>query len=170
MCDIAVLADSCFVPWRAARILLEHQRDFSYLECRHLWEDARIDSDGIRVADMHYRLLIVDGLKKIPEKAIGAIRALSSGGRVIQFLDPHGNPRSRRSDRTRARRLFRPCCSLLPVVESPVRTTKNRRGPAAFTLHVARRGALVQLDAEAGTFRREQMAVDHFLLVRKDVR
>ena len=61
VCDVAVLADACYVPWQAARVLFTHQRDFNYLEARHLWEDAQVDGDGIRLAGMHYRALIVDG-------------------------------------------------------------------------------------------------------------
>ena len=91
VCDVAVLADACYVPWRAARVLFTHQRDFNYLEARHLWEDAQVDAGGIRLAGMHYRALIVDGfddgLNPLPERAAEPLRRLEDAGRLLRWPD-----------------------------------------------------------------------------------
>ena len=91
VCDVAILADACYVPWRAARVLFTHQRDFNYLEVRHLWEDAQVDGDGIRLAGMHYRALIVDGfgdgLNPLPERAAEPLRRLEEAGRLLRWPD-----------------------------------------------------------------------------------
>jgi hypothetical protein len=83
ICELAILGLNDSLPWRAAKVCFQHQRDFNYLEARHLWEDARVDSDGIRVAGMHYRALILE--EDPPEKATAAIDILAKAGRVIRW-------------------------------------------------------------------------------------
>ena len=60
ICQTAILGASDHLPCAAAKVLFEHQRDFNYLEERHLWEDAQVDETGIRIAGMHYAALILD--------------------------------------------------------------------------------------------------------------
>ena len=83
VCELAILGLNDSLPWRAAKVCFQHQRDFNYLEARHLWEDARVDSDGIRLAGMHYRVLILE--EDPPEKAKPAIDVLTKAGRVIRW-------------------------------------------------------------------------------------
>ena len=94
VCDVAILADACYVPWRAARVLFTHQRDFNYLEARHLWEDAQVDGDGIRLAGMHYHALIVDGFDDgfapLPDRAAEPLRRLEAAGRVLRWPTDDG--------------------------------------------------------------------------------
>ena len=104
VCDVAILADSCFVPWRAARILFTYQHDFNYLEARHLWEEAKVDTDGIRLAGMHYSALIIDhvdhpthagtsdqrfqfenGMNPFPERASEPLNRLERAGRLLRW-------------------------------------------------------------------------------------
>ena len=85
VCHVAILGQTNFLPWRAARVCFQHQRDFNYLEDRHLWEDADVDEHGIRLADMHYDLLIIDGIDALPNRAQPAIELLESAGRVVRF-------------------------------------------------------------------------------------
>ena len=70
------------------------QRDFNYLEARHLWEDAQVDGDGIRLAGMHYRALIVDGfddgLNPLPERAAEPLRRLEEAGRLLRWPPDDG--------------------------------------------------------------------------------
>jgi hypothetical protein len=73
------------LPWRAAKVCFQNQRDFNYLEARHLWEDARVDEDGIRIAGMHYRALIIE--TEPPEKAKPALDVLDKAGRIIRWND-----------------------------------------------------------------------------------
>jgi len=83
VCALAILGRNDHLPWQAAKVCFQHQRDFNYLEARHLWEDARVDSEGIRIAGMHYRVLIVED--DIPEKAQRAIDILTGAERVIRW-------------------------------------------------------------------------------------
>jgi len=83
VCEIAILGQADFLPWSAAKICFQHQRDFNYLEMRHLWEDARVDQEGIHIAGMHYRALIIDGIGHIPDRARPALTTLARAGRLI---------------------------------------------------------------------------------------
>ena len=83
VCALAILGLNDSLPWRAAKVCFQHQRDFNYLEARHLWEDARVDRDGIHLAGMHYRALILE--EDPPEKAKATIDALADAGRVIRW-------------------------------------------------------------------------------------
>jgi hypothetical protein len=85
VCQIAILGQSDSLPWGAARRLFEHQRDFNYLEARHLWEDAEVSADGIRIAGMLYRVLIVED--EPPERAGPALKVLEGAGR-LSYWDP----------------------------------------------------------------------------------
>ena len=83
VCKLAILGLNGYLPWRPAKVCFRHQRDFNYLEARHLWEDARVDSDGIHLAAMHYRALILD--EDPPDKAAPAIETLAKAGRTIRW-------------------------------------------------------------------------------------
>jgi hypothetical protein len=83
VCELAILGLSDSLPWQAAKVCFQHQRDFNYLEARHLWEDARLDRDGIHLAGMHYRALVLE--EDAPEKAKEALNTLAEAGRVIRW-------------------------------------------------------------------------------------
>ncbi|MBN1878426.1 MAG: hypothetical protein JXA33_29685 [Anaerolineae bacterium] len=85
VCHIAILCGATDLPWSAAKICFQHQRDFNYLELRHLWEDAQVTGDGIEIAGMHYQAVIVDGLTQIPLEAQTALETLCAAGRVIAW-------------------------------------------------------------------------------------
>lgn len=88
VCGLAILGLNDWLPWRAAKVCFQNQRDFNYLEARHLWEDARVDAKGIRVAGMHYRALILED--DPPAKAGPAIDTLAKAGRVIRWSESMG--------------------------------------------------------------------------------
>jgi hypothetical protein len=83
VCELAVLGLNDHLPWEAARTCFRNQRDFNYLEARHLWEDAKVSEDGIRLAGMHYGALVLEA--PVPEQARRALEVLESAGRVIQW-------------------------------------------------------------------------------------
>jgi hypothetical protein len=83
VCELAILGLNDYLPWRPAKVCFQHQRDFNYLEARHLWEDARVDGDGVHLAGMHYRVLILE--EEPPEKAKTAIDVLAGAGRIIRW-------------------------------------------------------------------------------------
>ena len=85
VCSLAILGLNDSLPWRAAKVLFTHQRDFNYLEARHLWEDARVDGDGIHLAGMHYRLLVLE--EDPPNKARLGVDTLAKAGRLVRWND-----------------------------------------------------------------------------------
>ncbi len=85
ICELAILGLNDYLPWRAAKVCFQSQRDFNYLEARHLWEDAEVDQNGIRIASMHYRALIIEA--EPPEKAKPALDLLDKAGRLIRWDD-----------------------------------------------------------------------------------
>ncbi len=85
VCGLAILGLNDHLPWRAAKVCFQHQRDFNYLEARHLWEDARADGDGVHLAGMHYRALLLE--ETPPEKAVPAIDRLAQAGRIIRWQE-----------------------------------------------------------------------------------
>jgi hypothetical protein len=85
VCDIAILSLNDYLLWRSAKILFQNQYDFNYLEARHLWEDAVVDAQGIKLAGMHYKALIVEF--DPPKEAQNAIQKLESSGRIIRMKE-----------------------------------------------------------------------------------
>jgi hypothetical protein len=87
ICDVAILGESNHLPWEAAKVLQEHQRDFNYLELRHLWEDARVDAEGVCLSGMHYRVVIVDDLLILPGEALKPLKLLADNGRLLSWRE-----------------------------------------------------------------------------------
>jgi hypothetical protein len=85
VCHVAILGKPYRLPWRAAKVCFQHQRDFNYLEERHLWEDARVDEKGIYIGGMHYRVLIIEDEPNSP--AYPALEILEQGGRIIRYSE-----------------------------------------------------------------------------------
>jgi hypothetical protein len=83
ICEIAILGLNNHLPWQAAKVCFQNQRDFNYLEARHLWEDAEVDENGINIAGMHYRALIIE--VEPPAKAKQALEVLDKAGRLIRW-------------------------------------------------------------------------------------
>jgi hypothetical protein len=83
VCDVAILTDPDHCAWRAAKVLFEHQRDFNYLDPETLLASATVTADGVRIAGMHYRALIVDGLSELPPKLRDRLRPLIDAGHVF---------------------------------------------------------------------------------------
>lgn len=87
VCEIAILGAAIRLPWRAARVLFEHQRDFNYLDAGTLLSQARVDSEGIALGEMCYRALIVDGADTVDPGVLEALQPLISAGAVIAYRD-----------------------------------------------------------------------------------
>ena len=87
ICQVAILGTSNSLPWRAAKVCQQHQRDFNYLEARDLWETATMDDAGIHLANMCYRALVVDDarcLLSVPAPVLARLRRL---GRLIEVAN-----------------------------------------------------------------------------------
>ncbi len=61
ICEVAILGEQHNLPWRAAKVLFEHQIDFNYLDADDLLHRATISDDGITIGAARYRALILDG-------------------------------------------------------------------------------------------------------------
>ena len=87
VCHIAILAESAYLPWRAAKVCFENQMDFNYLEIRDLYENATVDERGIHIADQHYEVLVVDGLQNFPPEVLPLLGQLGRARRLIEWSD-----------------------------------------------------------------------------------
>jgi len=85
VCDLAILGQADHLPWRPARACFCHQRDFNYLEDRDLLDRAQVDQDGVHVAGMTYRALI---LEHDPDPmAMRALEPMARVDRIIRYTD-----------------------------------------------------------------------------------
>jgi hypothetical protein len=90
VCRVAILGADTHLPWAAAKVCYQRQRDFNYLELRHLGEDAEVAAGGVRLAGMHYAALVldpteelVDAVERAGPRAREALAALADAGRLI---------------------------------------------------------------------------------------
>ena len=54
---------------------------------QHLNNDAKVDADGVHLAGMNYKVVILDGLTTLPDKVQPALQELSENGRLIIWKD-----------------------------------------------------------------------------------
>jgi len=90
VCETAILGLNDYLPYEAAKVCFQNQRDFNYLEARHLWEDAEVDENGIRIAGMCYKALVAE--TDPPAKAKPALDILEKAGRLIRWNKDAGAP------------------------------------------------------------------------------
>jgi hypothetical protein len=83
ICQIAILGNSTWLPHIAAKALFQNQLDFNYIETRHLWEDVKVDKDGLHLAGMNYKVVIIDSLLFLDEKALPVLKEMENNGRLI---------------------------------------------------------------------------------------
>ncbi|HLP74018.1 MAG TPA: glycosyl hydrolase [Bacteroidales bacterium] len=88
VCDIAILTGATWLPWRTPEVLFRKQRDFNYLETRHLAEDAKTDREGVRIKDMNYKAVVIDSLEAIGEELKPSLKILAENGRLIAWNNP----------------------------------------------------------------------------------
>lgn len=88
ICDIAILGENTHLPWHAAKVCFQSQRDFNYIGMSDLGTTATADTDGLRIGTMHYRALIVDGIATFPASAQPTLTTLAASGRLIGFETP----------------------------------------------------------------------------------
>ncbi|MDP6595766.1 MAG: hypothetical protein QGI86_07795 [Candidatus Poribacteria bacterium] len=60
VCDTAILGTGDFLPWEAAKACFQHQHDFNYLTIEDLASRVERSEDGLRIAGMTYRALVVE--------------------------------------------------------------------------------------------------------------
>ncbi|MCI0645414.1 MAG: hypothetical protein L0332_31770 [Chloroflexi bacterium] len=83
VCHLAILGGYNALPWPAARLCFQHQRDFNYLDERQLFEEAELKEDGLHLAGMCYQALIAE---HEPALAAGPIwQRLEQAGRLLRY-------------------------------------------------------------------------------------
>jgi len=88
-CELAILGDANWLPVESAKVCFQNQRDFNYLEIQHLINDVKIDNDGVHIAGMTYKAVILDGITTISEKMITQLQKISENERLIIWSDSH---------------------------------------------------------------------------------
>jgi hypothetical protein len=164
ICAVAILADADRLPDQAAKVCYQHQRDFNYLELRHLWGEARIQADAVHLAGMTYRAVILDHLPDLPKQAGPTLRKLAEQGRLVVWKDSRasleGTTVARTSEELVAAidRLVEPDLVLQPASENIRYRHVVKEGrhayllfneetePVSVTVNVSARGARQWLD------------------------
>jgi hypothetical protein len=83
ICDVAILCEATWLPDKSAKVLYQNQRDFNYLESRHLISDVKITSKGLMIAGMTYSTVVVDSISTMPPKALRQLKKLARNGHLI---------------------------------------------------------------------------------------
>jgi hypothetical protein len=86
VCEIAVLAPPDHCPWPAAKVLLEHQRDFNYLDHETLLERARVEEGAVTIAGLRYGAVIIDG-EQPPADVMKLLAPLQASGHLLRHAD-----------------------------------------------------------------------------------
>jgi len=97
VCPFAILGDRSSLPSRAARAMFETQHDFNYLDAPTLRQHAAVSDEAVRIRDMTYQVLIVDGAQYVDAELLGLLRPLIDAERVVAYGDriegiPHFAP------------------------------------------------------------------------------
>jgi hypothetical protein len=77
ICNVAILCEATWLPDKPAKACFQNQHDFNYLEVRHLWENARITTKGVRIAGVTYSAVVLDSLSSLPRKAKSKLKKLA---------------------------------------------------------------------------------------------
>ncbi|GMW03469.1 MAG: hypothetical protein AMXMBFR84_46030 [Candidatus Hydrogenedentota bacterium] len=86
-CHIAILGLENRLPWRAAKVLFEHQRDFLYLDKHMLRKHVYLGADGFRIGAMDYKVIVIDGAEYLDAESADLLKPLVESGRVVAFQD-----------------------------------------------------------------------------------
>jgi hypothetical protein len=87
VCDIAILGDANWLPDESAKVFYQNQLDFNYLETTHLASDASVTKNGVQMASMKYKAIVLDGLNSIPDNVIPALQKIADNGQLIVYKD-----------------------------------------------------------------------------------
>jgi len=87
ICEVAILGDANWLPDESAKVCYQNQRDFNYLELRHIVNDVKINDKGVQIAGMNYKVIILDGLTTLSKKMISQLHKLAENGRLIIWKD-----------------------------------------------------------------------------------
>ncbi|MFZ6028346.1 MAG: hypothetical protein ACOYYS_11580 [Chloroflexota bacterium] len=83
VCSLAILGEHDWLPWRSAKVCYQYQYDFNYLEERDVLDQATVDENGIQIAGMTYRALLVE--QEPSPKAMAVLAPMLENGRVYRY-------------------------------------------------------------------------------------
>lgn len=86
VCNVAILGEADHLPWRAAKVCFQHQRDFNYLERGDLMT-AEVNDGGIHLQGIHYEGLILDGDYGFSAEEKELVGRLEQAGRVLVYAE-----------------------------------------------------------------------------------
>jgi hypothetical protein len=169
ICEVAILGLNDALPWNAAKVCFQHQIDFNYIEDRHLWEDTRVSREGIALAGMFYRVLILE--IEPPQRARPALEILQATGRLIRWHQADGEERLVAEIERRIERRIRfspphPDLRVRQVTKRGVHCFmlfNEGEGEIRTRLEIAVPGDLFALDAELGGVEPLQRGAVHIL-------
>lgn len=84
VCDVAILTDPEHAQWAAAKVCFEHQCDFNYLDPHTLIDRGTIERGTLRVGEMDYGLLVLDGVE-LSDELRRKLKPMIDAGRVVAF-------------------------------------------------------------------------------------
>jgi hypothetical protein len=84
VCNVAILGEADRLPWRAAKICFQNQRDFNYLETRDLTA-AKISDKGIFLSGMNYQAVVLEGDYALSAAEEKVLAQLKRAGRVLVY-------------------------------------------------------------------------------------
>jgi hypothetical protein len=87
VCDIAILCEATYLPDRSAKVLYQNQRDFNYLEIRHLNNESHIDKNGVKISGMTYKAVIIDTISFLPLSLRTELKKLAKNKHLIINAD-----------------------------------------------------------------------------------
>ncbi len=88
VCSVAILCTPTQLPWKAARVLFEHQWDFNYLDTESLLGEAEVTFHGIELGNMRYKTLLVEDGVGIDPDVLARLKPLIDAGRAAAFGRP----------------------------------------------------------------------------------
>ncbi|MCX8064983.1 MAG: hypothetical protein N3G21_07405 [Candidatus Hydrogenedentes bacterium] len=83
--DVAVLVDGYRLPWSVARILLENQVDYLYLDFATLIENGEVYNNKISVGNLEYSLIVCEDLDEIPKEVLKKLEVAINEGRCVFY-------------------------------------------------------------------------------------
>lgn len=86
--DIAILGRYNSLPFAAAKACFQRQRDFNYLEDRHLRGDVRVFPDRLEIGAMAYRALVIDDDEGLDDAARASLAQFIEKNRVVRYQAP----------------------------------------------------------------------------------
>jgi len=89
--EVAVLAQSAFLPWKIVKPLYERQIEFNYLEEELLLNASQLVDGSIRIANQSYKVIVVEDGARFSTACVEMLKQfIQQGGTVIELSEQGG--------------------------------------------------------------------------------